>query len=248
MVRVYGCIKSDEEEKKYYEFKRPGALYSNSAVKKVDLRSISPDIQDQGTIGSCVSHGVLYSLAMLYIDNQVGSRMFHYYNGRDCEGRTDIDGGMQIINGIKALMKHGNVCEEVWPYDTSKIKVKPPRIVYDTSVHTKIRAIQVPQHLFNIKSTLIEGRPIICGLTLYESFESDLVAKTGIVPMPDIFKEKMVGCHCVCIVGFDTSTSKFLMRNSWGDGWGDNGYFYVDFQYILDAGLCHDLFCLEKQD
>lgn len=63
------------------------------------------------------------------------------------------------------------------------------------------------------------GYPFVFGFTVYESFESEQVAQTGIVPMPAP-GETVVGGHCVVAVGYDDSKRTFIIRNSWGTGWG----------------------------
>jgi len=65
---------------------------------------------------------------------------------------------------------------------------------------------------------------VVVGFTVYESFEDDSVAKSGVVNMP-LPGEKVLGGHAVCVVGYDDKTQRFRLRNSWGPGWGQKGYF-----------------------
>jgi C1A family cysteine protease len=91
--------------------------------------------------------------------------------------------------------------------------------------------------------------PIVVGIQVYESFESLEVAKTGQVPMPSSIphkNDKCLGGHAVCIVGYDDAHASFIMRNSWGASWGDKGYFYLPYAYILDQTLTSDLWVLTK--
>ena len=69
------------------------------------------------------------------------------------------------------------------------------------------------------------------GIALFDSFESQQVAETGMVPMPQS-NEQCIGGHAVCVVGYDNSKQMFLVRNSWGSGWGDKGYFYIAYEYF----------------
>lgn len=250
MKRVYGCIRSDDESSKLFEYRKPSACHlRQSNILKVDLRNLSPQVQDQLDIGSCVSHGVLYTHQMLYPDSkdktELGSRLYNYYNGRKREGRAHMDQGMSIISGIISLLEYGSVQENMWPYDTTKRDIQPPSEIYNMAIKSKLKATQIPQNIYNIKNSLIECLPVLCGILIYPSFETDLVAKSGIVPYPNKLNENPVGRHCVVIVGFDDMSQKFLLRNSWGPQWGDNGYFWVDYKYILDEDLCSDLYCIE---
>jgi C1A family cysteine protease len=78
---------------------------------------------------------------------------------------------------------------------------------------------------------LAEGYPIVFGISIYESFETRSVAKTGEVPMPRS-SERMLGGHAVLAVGHNTLCKKFIVRNSWGPAWGQNGYFTLPFEYV----------------
>lgn len=78
---------------------------------------------------------------------------------------------------------------------------------------------------------LVEGYPFVFGFSVYESFESERVTRTGIVYMPKK-GEKMLGGHAVMAVGYDQREKRFLVRNSWGSGWGMGGYFTIPFEYL----------------
>ncbi len=72
----------------------------------------------------------------------------------------------------------------------------------------------------------------ICGL-----------AQTGIVPMPG-GNEKSLGGHAVLAVGYDDTKQMFLVRNSWGNGWGIGGYFWMPYQYLDDRKLSDDFWTI----
>ena len=81
------------------------------------------------------------------------------------------------------------------------------------------------------------------GFTVYESFESQEVAKTGVVPMPAP-GEQVVGGHAVLAVGYDDSAQTFMVRNSWGTGWGQAGYFTMPYAYLTTRGLSSDFWTI----
>jgi C1A family cysteine protease len=92
-----------------------------------------------------------------------------------------------------------------------------------------------------MKSCLAEGYPFVFGFTVYESFESEEVAKTGKMIMPKK-GEAQVGGHAVIAVGY--SGSRFIVRNSWGTSWGMAGYFTMPFDYLLDENLSDDFWTI----
>jgi C1A family cysteine protease len=98
-----------------------------------------------------------------------------------------------------------------------------------------------------LKSVLAQGFPIVCGISVYESFESAYVAQTGIVPMPGP-NENLLGGHCVDIVGYSDNSKTFIMRNSWGLGWGLNGsgYFTIPYAYLTNINLASDFWVVTQ--
>jgi C1A family cysteine protease len=94
-----------------------------------------------------------------------------------------------------------------------------------------------------MQTTLANGRPIVIGFSVYDSFESQEVAQTGMVPMPGS-NESMLGGHAVLLVGYDDPRQLWIVRNSWGESWGDKGYFYMPYQYLTDPGLADDFWVL----
>jgi C1A family cysteine protease len=98
-----------------------------------------------------------------------------------------------------------------------------------------------------MKSYLSTGFPFIVGISVYASFESQSVAKTGIVPMPGP-KDFLLGGHAVLVCGYNDNliNGMWIVRNSWGSSWGDKGYFYLPYNYLTNPNLCSELWCIES--
>lgn len=104
---------------------------------------------------------------------------------------------------------------------------KPTAACFTEAAKHKVKSYQrLTPILETLKGCLASGFPFVFGFTVYQSFESQQVAQTGIMPMPAP-SEKVVGGHAVLAVGYDDSTQHFIVRNSWGDGWGLKGYFMM---------------------
>jgi len=97
--------------------------------------------------------------------------------------------------------------------------------------------------LNTLKGCLASGYPFVLGITVYETFESDDVAKTGTVPLPKA-KEKVVGGHAVLAVGYNDKTQQFIVRNSWGPKWGLRGYFMIPYGYLTNTNLADDFWTI----
>jgi len=96
-----------------------------------------------------------------------------------------------------------------------------------------------------MRQCLAGGIPFLIGISVYESFESDAVAKTGVVPLPEK-DETLLGGHAVVCCGYDTAERTFRCRNSWGTDWGVTGYFTLPFEYLLDPNLSDDFWVVQS--
>lgn len=226
---------------------------------KIDLRPYCPPVYDQGPLGSCTANAIIaayeYDLIRCNIPNPPVecpvaieypnlSRLFLYYNERLMEGTTQIDAGAVIRDGIKSIAKLGCCKEEIWPYQIAKFRDRPADEAYvEAQNHQAILYASVEESVLGIQIALSDGYPVIFGFTVYDSFESEEVARTGIMPMPGK-EEKVVGGHAVVAVGYDIEKEQLIVRNSWGENFGDKGYFYMPFNYVHH--LCRDFWVLKQ--
>lgn len=127
-----------------------------------------------------------------------------------------------------------------WPYDVNKFTTKPPPPCYNFGQGHQITSYRrIPQLLTPMRACLASGFPFVFGFTVYESFESAEVAKTGIVNLP-AGNEQALGGHAVLAIGYDDKSQRFIVRNSWGTDWGQNGYFTMPYAYLSDQHLASD--------
>ena len=247
--KKYGW-RRDLPDKRDKLFETNYLLSVEKPVDKVDLREKCPKIYNQGELGSCTANAIACAIQFDEIkqnlDSQVPSRLFIYYNERDIEGNVDRDTGSSLRDGVKCINKIGYCNETQWPYDIQKFTEKPEQSCYDYArKHKSLSYKKVQQDEEHIKSVLNMGFPIVFGISVYESFESEEVAKTGIVPLPKNH-EKMLGGHAIVIVGYDEEKRLFTFRNSWGEDWGDKGYGYLPYDYVCDKDLASDFWVITK--
>ena len=218
---------------------------------QVDLRSGCPDVYDQGQLGSCTANAIGAALEFAEIKQKQAepftpSRLFIYYNERRIEGTIDSDSGAQIRDGVKSVAKLGAPPEDEWPYDIDKFRDRPPKPVYaHAKKHQAIRYQRLTQALGQLKGCLASGFPFVFGFMVYESFEGEKVAKTGVVPMPHA-KEQQLGGHAVAAVGYDEDDQTFIVRNSWGAKWGMDGYCTMPYPYLLQGSLSGDFWTIRS--
>jgi hypothetical protein len=216
----------------------------------VDLRANDAPIYNQGSLGSCTGNSIagMFQFVNKKTAGQdfIPSRLFIYYNERKIMGTVNKDSGAYIRDGIKSIAKKG-VCKEItWPYDVTKFKNKPVEAAFAEALnHQAIQYQRIDDTINSMKQCIADGFPFVFGFSMYESFISEPVTKTGIVPMPNK-SEKSLGGHAVMAIGYDEDKNHFIIRNSWGTGWGDKGYFYMPYDYMKNGNLADDFWTLRK--
>jgi len=245
----YGWVR-DLPDARDFVYAAPLIRFPKGLPPSVDLRTQCPPVFDQGQLGSCTGNGI--AGAIEFDQHKQGnrefapSRLFIYYNERVMEGTVSQDSGAQIRDGIKSVATLGAPPEKDWPYDIAKFAQKPPTKAYADAKEDLVTAYsRVTQDLLQMQGCLADGYPFVFGFTVYESFESDTVAKTGVVPMPSS-GEKVLGGHCVVAVGYDNSDRRFIIRNSWGTGWGMKGYCTMPYEYLLSSHLANDFWTVRS--
>jgi C1A family cysteine protease len=226
------------------------ALASAQLPASVDLRPQCPPVYDQGELGSCTANAIAGAVQFDEIRSGIAptwtpSRLFIYYNERVLEGTAGTDSGAQIRDGIKVIAAQGVCPESEWPYDTFKFADRPPSQAYADAVRDRVSAYQrLTQSLVPLKTCIASGFTFVFGFTVFSSFEAGTVAATGAIPMPQP-SETPIGGHAVVCVGYDDARGVFIIRNSWGAGWGDAGYGFMPYAYILDSGLAADFWTIQ---
>jgi len=234
-MRRYGW-KPDLPDQRDYRYKRSFKLF---LPQKVDLRGFCSIVEDQGNLGSCSAQALAGNVELLdrKIDGEYSdvSRLFIYYNERKIEGAINEDSGAFIRDGIKTLAKDGVCSEKLLPYNISQFAKQPSNECYLDALCRRISLYARLSGVADMLVCLADGYPVVFGIAVYESFETDEVAKTGVVPMPES-DEVMLGGHAVLAVGYDMTEKRFIVRNSWGEGWGQKGYFTLPFKYVEKLG------------
>lgn len=220
---------------------------------KVDLRPAEHfEIYDQGNLGSCTANALCaafhFDQVKEGVTDFVPSRLFVYYNERAMEGNVSSDSGAYLRDGVKSLSKVGVCHETVWPYDVSTFTEKPLDKCYDEATkNTAKEYARVPQTVEDMKACIAAGFPFVFGFAVLSSFFSEEVSQTGNMPMPQP-EDYVLGGHAVQACGYDDEKQVMIVRNSWGEEWGDKGYFYMPYDYISDPNMAADFWAIKFVD
>lgn len=218
--------------------------------REIDLRPGCPPIYDQGNIGSCVANALC--LAAGYDIRLPLSRQFLYWNARKMEGLECEDSGCRIRDAIKSFASIGVCPERAWPY--SVYWATPPAYgTYGEAKYFKaVKYRRVPKSRHGLLSALVMGHPVVLGIQVYRSFESDFTRDTGAARLP--FRgDKYRGGHAITIVGSVLIEEHegvegphwYRFANSWGTEWGDNGFGVISEEYLL-SDLSEDWWVVES--
>lgn len=218
----------------------------------VDLKNTGflPEIWDQGQTSSCTGHGTARALMfarakakMPFVDL---SRLFPYYNARVVEGSPSEDSGAAIGDVFAASQKFGDCPYSDLPTSAALVTARPNAAAYEDALkHKALKVTRVmgatPASLeYHIKHCVdVLGIPVVIGISVYESMESEAVAKSGIVPYPAV-GEQMLGGHCIALTGYDDVSRLFTCDNSWSAEWGIGGRFKIPYNYVSDPDLADD--------
>ncbi|UJR09186.1 hypothetical protein I4U23_013434 [Adineta vaga] len=228
-------------------------LNNDELPPKVDLRSEMTPVEDQSRVGSCTANSLAgayeYILKKTNGSNIDVSRLFIYYNGRakNKNASTITDSGCTMTNAIEALEEYGVCLESVWPYDISAVNNQPDQQAYEQGKDHQITgAFKVNIDLNEMKSCLAQGFPFAFGLRLYKTFNR--AANTGVVPQPDAGDQERSehGRHAMLAVGYSDQSRAFIVRNSWGESWGDAGYCYIPYDYMTNPAYCFDVWTIRE--
>jgi len=249
-IKRYGAIPDLPDQRDIWTtFPKIVEYYQTADLRKTNFL---PEISDQGELGSSVAHALLaayiFSLKKRGIYNETKfSPQFIYFNQRLIAGTVECDSGSSIRDGLKVLERLGVCSEELYPYNLDFFKEKPTNEAYEFAYKNKYptQYRRVRPLLEDIMKSISIKIPVLMGFTVYDSFQHQDVARTGIMPMPKM-GEKIIGHHCVLIVGYDIPKKYILCRNSWGSSYGQSGYFWIPFQFI-DSRNCSDFWIISAE-
>ncbi len=239
-----------------------------AAPASVDLRAYFSPIEDQGSLGSCTANAgigvVEYYERRAFGRHIDASRLFLYKVTRNLLQETG-DTGAYLRSTMGALVLFGAPPEEYWPYVIANFDNEPTSFCYAFAQNYQAISYYrldppgtTPANLLaKIKSSLAIGMPPMFGFTVYNSYTQ--ASSTGKIPFPAP-GERTVGGHAVVAAGYDDgmkikntspggpeTTGALLIRNSWGTGWGDGGWGWLPYEYVL-RGQAVDWWTLIKAE
>jgi formylglycine-generating enzyme required for sulfatase activity/C1A family cysteine protease len=234
--------------KNYSPSKQISNPYTRFSWKDKDgLNWITP-VKDQGNYGTCVAFACGSALeTRIRIKNNNStlpedfSELDFFYNGKKSEGvpiSEIFDNGWDFDSALNYLKSTGIVEEPFCPYYII------PNCYYTTNnpSFTTTMDYEETSGIDNIKNALLSG-PVIGGMKVYQDF---FYYSGGIY---EHLAGEFAGYHAICIIGFDDLNSCWIVKNSWSNFWGEEGYFRIKYgQCAIDDGSAFMAYSIKLAD
>lgn len=208
--------------------------------KSHDLRRNFSSIKNQGSQGSCLAFTLSSIMEYMIKSKKLKavdlSEAFLYYESRKKAGDQDIDIGSNFLYSLQSLAENGICSEQYMPYSEYDYTTSPSRTAYTDALANKISmASSVNLEIEDLKKVLYNGYPIAISINMYPSFGN---GENFVIPFPSKRElSRNNGMHSMVIVGYNEDKQQFIVRNSWGEDFGDHGYCYIPYDYITDESL-----------
>ena len=261
MERSYGSERDDYDFRDKIMTYGPSEIPSNP---KHDLVKYISHVYNQGGLHSCTAHVLcsayglelnrqfmvsnnLESMDINKIESSMEiddtsknfdrSRLFLYFNSRSYQHNTEKNVSVTFRDAAKAMKQYGVCSETLWPYNELKFSVLPKSICYENgsgNCITKYAGLE--QDIDQFRACLSSGSPFSVGFELYSSFSVLENTTSGLMPMPteDEIRLKKFTLHAALAVGYDDYAKRITLLNSWGKGFGMEGFFFMPYEYILN--------------
>jgi hypothetical protein len=247
-VRLNGCKLGRPSPKDYQ------TIFKDSPIPdRVDLRPFCTPVENQGQLGSCTANASVGALEFLYKKNNGRavdlSRLFVYFNARRMTGLTSEDAGCYIREAMASILAFGACRENTWPYNPGKFAEMPDQQAYSEALQYGAIQYSRVNGSKGALSALALGYPIVFGISLPSRCYEE-AASTGIIPPPTEVERQAAreSGHAMLIVGYDINQGRFIVRNSWGEDWGDRGYCTVPFDVIDNFSYYDELWIVAQPE
>jgi C1A family cysteine protease len=232
-----------------------------------NLRKWCSPVENQENLGSCTANACVGLVEYfekkaygIYLD---GSRLFLYKVTRNLLQKKG-DYGAYLRTTMMAMVLFGIVPEKYLPYEIEKFDEEPDSFCYSFAQNYQAAQyfrldpanLSGEKVLLQIKTNLAAAIPAVFGFTVYSSINQ--AQKNGKIPYPSK-NEQIEGGHAVMAVGYDDNmkitneesgektTGAILIRNSWGEDWGEQGYGWLPYKYITER-LAEDWWTLLENE
>jgi hypothetical protein len=275
MIKNFGWVPDKKDDRDLILTKE--AFRAGTPVTKASIKASGMKILNQGNYGTCVGHGGVRSVShatFLQTKKVINpSRAFGYQGALMVEGvPCDPQAGAQIRDFVKGAVKYGIPLEKDYPYTEANLSKFPGKVILaKAEKYQSLKYYSIPNgSVVLMKQALAAGFCPVFGARIFQSFQSAFAMQSGIISMPKVIVDPLLGGHCMAIEECDDKLTAaaicdrlkikgknlsktpgyFTIANSWGTEVGDKGYFYIPYDYFADTrrGLVSDIWCITQNE
>ncbi len=210
---------------------------TTSVPAKADLRKYFTPVKNQGNLGACSAFALVSIYEYILKKNHKKeidlSESFVYYNVRKITNEIGEDSGSSLYNVVVTMGTEGVCAEHYYPYTDKPDMPMPSNEAYEDALQRKVvKALNVQRDLNHIKSAIAQGYPVAVSLKVFDSFEpiGGFIARPSEIEI----ENGQSGNHAMVVCGYSDEDKIFIVRNSWGPKFGDQGYCYIPYSYFED--------------
>jgi hypothetical protein len=201
----------------------------------IDLRHLFGAVRDQRGVECCLAIALADAIGS-YAGMSERSAMFIHYNARKLVGHENHNVAVRPEQALAAVARFGVCCESIWPNLHADYRQRPPPEAFAAAQPAAFETIR-PERAALLES-LAAARPVVICLRIFPSnnlsFRATGNAPNGVITPPEP-GEDAVRNHAVLLVGYDHRSDHFILRNSFGADWGQDGYGFLPSTYLFGA-------------
>lgn len=219
------------------EMEQFGKMKSFAVPTEKDWRSSGhvTDVKNQGSCGSCVSFGTCAAIEAgariksqnSNLDIDLSEAFLQFCGGGSCSGWS-LTGGLEYAEDV------GVTDEVCFPYQPQNMPCNNRCSDWQSRL-TKINKYTAHATMQARKEAIANSGPVVAGMRVYDDF---FAYSSGIYERTQ--GSSNVGLHCVCVVGYNDNDRYWIVKNSWGSNWGENGYVRIRYgqdEVLIDSGF-----------
>jgi C1A family cysteine protease len=201
---------------------------------------------EQGGLNSCTACVFSDLISKVQRNQNKLSPLFLYYNARKLVGKVYLNCTLSFEDVLHAYQQYG-ICEDsYWSYEVKNFSRQPAIEAYDNAESfAPIEFSPIAHNLKELTDNLTLGTSIFAGIRFYRSnftsFHKGEISKTAYLPIPEE-NESSIFNHAILLVAYNKENKTFIARNSFGQNWGNDGYFEIEQDYILDPERSFSLY------
>jgi C1A family cysteine protease len=236
-MNVVGMYRKDPNQGQDFSSVLAPRLKVGSVNGDVDLRPFCTST-NQYSLSACAGNSTADAVEILdRIDGKPSielSRLFVYAKARELHQELNKDRGTYISTCFEVLSRFGICSEAAWPYLTEKVHVTPSikalREATGHKIHSYYRIGTGGHERVDAVITALRAKhPVVFG-TLIPTWFGEWRG-TSVINHPKD-DGPTAGGHAMILVGWDSGKSAFIVKNSWGRAWGDDGFWYMSPEYL----------------